>query len=305
MRTLLIGNSLVTNGAPTAKGAIGIINGLGNAQNITSGQAVAASLGEDAQFELIQANGNGSFRTFTLTPNNFQFSVQESGANAEIPSTETVTWPSGNALTDSMGQYFAGGIRLQKWRPEHSIWEDVQLIPVQVVGSSGVVANADVITAFKNAIAPYVGAGKYFTSKTEDGTNGVYTYADSNYKMALTGDFRNWVTTTIQGMTYINTGVEMAKLERELAPNMGSNNTIEKLEWFAESNFIVDTSVNYHIIQITSATPGQRPLIKNSGGFPKSCTIIVPTAQKAAVYDVLVNFLTKLKAAGLGSISAL
>ena len=114
MRTLLIANSLVTNGAPTAKGAIGIINGLGNAQNITSGQAVAASLSEDAQFELIQANGNGSFRTFTLTPNNFQFSVQESGANAEIPSTETVVWPSGNALTDSMGQYFAGDIRLQK-----------------------------------------------------------------------------------------------------------------------------------------------------------------------------------------------
>ena len=191
MRTLMIGNSLVTNGAPTAKGAIGIINTLGNAQNISSGQNVPASLNSDGQFEIIQANGNGSFRTFTFTPDNFDFLLQESGYAAEIPSTETVTWPTGNAQTDSMGQYFSGGIKLQKWDSYFNKWNDIQLIPVQVVGTGGTVANADVVTAFKNAIAPYVGAGKYFSAKTEDGTSGVYTYSDSTYKMTLTGDFRN------------------------------------------------------------------------------------------------------------------
>lgn len=306
MRTLLFANSLSTTGKPTGKGELGIVNALGNGQNIASGQTIPAGVDSNALIELLMSAGNTTgFKNFSINPLNFDFVTQLSGYSAEVAHTETITFKTGNVSTQSMGQYFNGGVILQKRDAYKSIYNDVALIPVVVEGSSGVVAASAVVSALTIALAPYVGTGKFFTTADYgDSSKVVLTFGDNDYQMSLTGDLRFWDSATVQGQSYINSGVKLAAFERETMSNSGDSNTIDKNEGFATSNFIADTTTNYHLIQITSRTPAQRPLIHGSGGFPTACTIAVPTAQKTAVFDVLVNFLTKLKTNGIASFTA-
>ena len=306
MRTLIFANSLSNTGKPTAKGELGIVNALGNGQNITSGQTIPAGVDTNAMIELLMSAGNTTgFKNFSINPLHFNFVTQLSGYSGEVAHTETITFKTGNVSTQSMGQYFNGGVVLQKRDSYKNIYNDVALIPVTVEGSSGVVAASAVVSALTIALASYIGAGKFFTSADYgDSSKVVLTYGDANYQISLTGDLRSWDSATVQGMSYINSGKQLAAFERETMPNSGYSNTIDKNEGFNASNFIADTTKNYHLIQITSISAPQRPLIHGSGGFPTACTIAVPTDQKTAVFDVLVNFLTKLKTNGIASFTA-
>ena len=87
MRTMMIANTLVADGNPTAKGAIGLKDAAGNPSNfITS----PANSNPNGLFQLVNSLGNGSVKTFTINPNNFNFHSQLSGYTADIVPIQSI-----------------------------------------------------------------------------------------------------------------------------------------------------------------------------------------------------------------------
>lgn len=305
MRTMFIGNSLVTNGTPTAKGAIGLKQADGAACNFLSSAAIT---NPNALMEFIQSMGNGSIKTFTLNPLSFNFHTQLSGtANGntinDIAAKYNITFPTGNAQTDSFGMEFLGGIVVKELIPDQNVYRTRKILSVNVVGTNGTVAVADVKAAFKAAMSTLT---TYISSQTyaAQDASAEYVLTNANYYIELVGDLRFWTLGKTQGMSFVNTGADAIKFEKELAPNSGYSNTIDKVDGlYAESNFIADVTKVYDIITVETMTIAQRPLLPNAGGFPKVLHIYVDHDAKVAVFDKIVAFLTALRTANGGAVA--
>ena len=299
MRTMMIANTLVTDGNPTAKGAIGLKDAVGNPSNFI---ASPANTDPNGMFQFINSLGNGSVKTFTINPNNFNFHVQLSGYAAEVAPVQSITYPTGNVRTDSFTNQFEGGIVVKKLDAYKNVYNTTKIVNVEVIGATtGIVTAAEVVTAFKAAMLT-------LTSTTDmtnpiksvahsTGVSSVYTLNDNAWYIQLTGDLRQFIFPKTEGASYINTGADAVLFEKELATNSGYNNTLDKFEGaFANSNFIADSTAVYDIITIVTRATAQRPLLPNAAGFDKQLHIYVPHTAQAAVYDKIVAYLTALKA---------
>lgn len=297
MRTMMIANTLVADGNPTAKGAIGLKDAAGNPSNfITS----PANSNPNGLFQLVNSLGNGSVKTFTINPNNFNFHSQLSGYTADIVPTQSIIYPTGNVRTDSFGMQFEGGIVVKKLDTNKNVWNTTKILNVEVIGTAGVVLATDVVAAFKAAMLTLISTTDMklpIKSVVHTaGTSSVYTLNDNNWFIQLTGDLRSFLFPKVNGESYINTGAEAVLFEKELATNSGYNNTLDKFEGaYADSNFIADPAAVYDIITISTRAVAQRPLLPNAAGFDKTLHIYVPHTAQAAVYDVIVKYLTFLK----------
>lgn len=311
MRTMMVANTLVTDGNPSAKGAIGLKNTLSAAINITNAPtppAVTSPAVTDVNgvIQFINSLGNGSIKTFSINPLNFNFSTKESGSYTAA--TYSITYPTGNVRTDSFGMQFEGGIVVKKLDTGKNVYNTTKILNVEVIGSNGVVTAADVKVAFKAAMATLISDGstilpiKSVIHTAE--TSSVYTLNSTDWYIELTGDLRAFTLTKTKAVDEINSGAKAVAFEKELAPNSGYNNTLDKFEGaFADSNFIADASVVYDIITVTSMATAQRPLLPNAAGFTTQLHIYVPHSAKAAVYDKIVAYLTALKAANGAAVS--
>lgn len=300
MRTMMIANTSVANGLPTAKGALGLRDALGNAIDMTSGTIGSpANADRNGMLQFVNSLGNGSVKTFTINPNDFSFTTQESGYTAEVAPKYTILLPTGNVRTDSFGMQFVGGIVVKKLDVDKNVYVTKYIKAVEVIGTNGVVAAADAITAFKAAMVLLTGDGSaVLPIKSVSGTTTLtYLLNDTTWFVELTGDLRWFNLVKTEGMSYVNTGADAVKFEKELMSNSGGNNTLDKFEGaFADSNFIADSTVNYDIITITTRATAQRPLLPNAAGFDKQLHIYVLHSAKAAIYDKLVVYLAALKA---------
>lgn len=297
MRTMMIANSLVTALNPTAKGALGLINPNGTACDfLVSPQSPSV----EAPFVFVNSLGNGSIKNFQLNPYEFNVRSQLSGSATNVVPTYSITYPTGNARVDSFTNQFQGGIIVKKFDKDKNVFNTVDILNVEVIGAGTVVTAVEVKAVFKTAMATLIGVGKAFASVAHTAeTSSIYTLNNTLYRIDLVGDLRHWVLTKINGSSLAVTGADAVKFERELAANSGYIMATEMDNpMYADSNFIADaTETAYDIITIeTQNTIGQRKLLPNSAGFVKTLDIYIPHSAKAAVYDVILAFLVKLKA---------
>lgn len=279
MRTLFIVNSLV-NTYPTAKGALAVKlpNAfVADAAGLLNVPAFKKS--NYASLDLINSLGNGSVKTFTINPFDVYQVSEESGkrdgqAISNVAPKYTITYPTGNARTDSFGNQFVGGIVVKELDKDKNVYNTKKIIPIEVVGSAGVVSNADVVTAFKAAMATITGTGNYISTATPNASPAVFNLTDDKTYIELTGDLRYFPLIRTNGMKYTISGVEVAKLEKELASNSGYQKATElDNELFELDNFIADTSAEYNFVTVVTTAQAQRPLLPNAAGFPKTLHI--------------------------------
>lgn len=275
MRTLFIVNSLV-NTYPTAKGALAVKLPSGfvaDAAGLLTQPAIKKSIYPN--IDLINSLGNGSVKTFSINPFNV-FQVSETdAATAAVAPKYTITYPGGNARIDSMTNQFVGGIVVKELDKDKNVWNTKKIIPIEVLGSSTYVANSDVVVAFKAAMATITGSGNYIASATHTSTtSSVFNLTSDDTYIELTGDLRWFPLVRTNGMNYTITGADVAKLERELAPNSGYNMATElDNDMYETSNFIADTAASYNFVTLVTVAEAQRPLMPNAGGFPKTLHI--------------------------------
>ena len=299
MRTMMIANTLVTDGNPTAKGAIGLKDALGNPSNFI---ASPANTDPNGMFQFVNSLGNGSVKTFTINPNDFNFHSQLSGYAAEVVPVQSITYPTGNVRTDSFTNQFEGGIVVKKLDAYKNVYNTTKIVNVEVIGATtGVVTAAEAIAAFKAAMLTLISTTdmtKPIKSVTHLTTvSSVYTLNANEWYIQLTGDLRQFIFPKTEGASYINTGADAVLFEKELATNNGYNNTLDKFEGaFADSNFIADPTAVYDIITVVTRATAQRPLLPNAAGFDKPLHIYVPHTAQVAVYDKIIAYLTALKA---------
>lgn len=296
MRTMFIVKALATAAMASAKGDLSFVNPDGTLCDFL---VSPTNLNRDAPFSLVNALGNGSFKTFELNPYNFNFRSQLSGSATNVVPVYSITYPTGNARTDSFTNQFTGGIVVKVLDKDKNVFLTKKLIPVEVIGAAAVPTIAEVLVAFKAAMASITGAGNYIASATHTAsTSSVFTLTDTNTFISLTGDLRTWVMTKTNGSDLSVSGKSIAKLERELAPNSGYIRDTElDNPLYSPSNFIADTSVAaYDLITIETSTDAQRPLVLGSGGFKTTLHIAIDHSLQAATYDKILAFLTKLKA---------
>ena len=273
MRTLFIVNSL-TNTYPTAKGALAVK--LRDAF-IADAAGLAATRkmvkGVDKTIDLINSLGNGSVKTFTINPFNVWQVSEESGATANVTPKYSITYPTGNARTDSFGNQFQGGIVVKQLDKAKNVYNTKKIINVEVLGTNGSVANSDVVVAFKAAMATITGAGKYITSATPDASPAVFNLGSDDIYIELVGDLRWFSLKRTNGMVYTISGADVALMERELAPNSGFIESDSDSDLYEKSNFIADKTATYNFITLTSMMDAERPLLPNAAGFPKTLHI--------------------------------
>lgn len=266
MRTIFIVNSLGT-GYPTAKGEMSIKLPDGSFADLSE---TLGSIAKDTVIDFINALGNGSTRGFTLNPFNFIYTKELSGSATSIAPTYSITYPTGNARTDSMTDQFLGGIVVKKFDKDKNVFNPIAIKNVEVIGANGVVTNADVKVAFKAAMASLIGAGLPIASVAHTvETSSIYTLNDTNYYIELVGDLRWWKLVKVNGVDLSLRGTDVAKFERELAPNMGYIHSDTENKLFEDSNFITDKAATYNCVVLTTKTDSQRPLLPNAAGFPK------------------------------------
>lgn len=304
MRTMMIANTLVTDGNPSAKGAIGLKDAVGNPSDFL---ASPANSNVNGMYQLINSLGNGSVKTFTINPNNFNFHTQESGYAADITPKHTITYPTGNVRTDSFGMQFLGGIVVKKLDPDKNVYNTKYIKSVEVIGTNGVVAATDAVAGFKAAMLTLIGDGSAvlpIKSVSHSTTvSSVYILNDNTWFIELTGDLRWFNLPKVEGISYVNTGADAVKFERELASNDGFHHSEWDVDIYAKSNFIADATAVYDIITVVTKATAQRLLLPNAAGFDKQLHIYVPHTAKAAVYDKIVAYLTELKASNGAAIN--
>lgn len=282
MRQLFIVNANGSS-APTVKGGFAF-NFKGSYVNIAADLPSAPAVND--VIEMVNSLGNGSIKTFTFNPFNFNFVAKDSGA--DVADQYSFSFPSGsiNPVTD----YVTGGIVISKWDSDKNVLKTLKLIPISLSTSLWSDVRVAVVTALTAASTYFVGHGA-------NGQSDTYTTTMYDLSVTFTGDLTGITVNKIFGGKEAITGVDVAKFERELAPNMGANNTVDKAEYFADSNFIADTTVNYDVITLTTKTEAQRDLVKGSDGFVKTVHIYTKSdAGGKAIKTALVGFLTKLKA---------
>lgn len=266
MRTMFVVNSLAS-GYPSTKGALAIQMPDGSFSDLTDG---ADGVKKHRFIDFINSMGNGSVRTFTLNPFDFSYSYSDSGSATSVVPSYSITYPTGNARTDSMTDQFVGGIIVKQFHPDKNIWKTLDVYSVEVLGANGVVPNADVKVAFKAAMAAITGTGKYIATAVHTAeTSSVFNLGDANYYIELVGDLRWWKMVRTAGVNLSYSGKDVAKFERELAPNMGYIDSSDDAKLFANSNFIADTSAVYNVVTLVTRTEAQRPLLPNAAGLPK------------------------------------
>ena len=201
MRTLFIVNSLV-NTYPTAKGALAVKlpNGfVANAAGLLTQPAIAKS--NYATVDLFNALGNGSLKHFSINPFDVYQVNETSGATSNVTPKYNITYPTGNAQTDSFGNQFVGGIVVKKLDVDKNVWNTKKIIPVEVIGSSGVVTNANVVIAFKAAMDTITGSGNYIASVSHTSTTASeFVLTDDKTYIELTGDLRWFNLVKTKGM---------------------------------------------------------------------------------------------------------
>ena len=320
MRTMMIANSLVANGAPTAKGGLGFLNTLGNAIDMTTSPIVSPAITDrNGMIQIVNALGNGSVKTFTINPFHFDFHSQLSGTSggnavSDITPKHTITYPvgSGYAKTDSFGMQFEGGIVVKKLDTDKNVYNTKKILNVEVIGTAGQVLVSDVVTAFKAAMETLISNGTTklakdypIASRTHTSTTSSEFVLNSNdWFIELVGDLRWFNMPKVEGVSYVNTGVDAAKFERELASNDGFHHSELDVDLYAKSNFIADTASNvvYDIITITTKANAQRPLLPNAAGFDKQLYIYVLHTAVAS-YNKILAYLGALKTANGGAVS--
>ena len=300
MRTMFVANTLVTALNPTVKGALGLINPNGTACDFL---VSPTNTNRDAPFTFVNSLGNGSVKTFRLNPYNFNFHSQLSGQAGGVAATDVVpsyaiTYPTGNARTDSFGNAFVGGIVVKKFDKDKNVFITKKLLSVEVYGNAGVVLNSDVVIAFKAAMASITGAGNWIASAVHTTTvSSVFTLSDTTTQISLTGDLRNWIMPKTNGESFVVNGIDAVKFERELMPNAGYHAGENDVDLFDRSNFIADpTCVAYDIIVIETKSDTQRQLLPGAINFETRLFIYVPHTAQTLVYDKILAFLVKLKA---------
>lgn len=287
MRTLFIVNSLATTN-PTAKGALAVKLVDGFVTDLTNVRAMVK--GKDFFIDLLNSLGNGSVKQFSLNPFNSQFVSETSGATSNVAPKYNITYPTGNARVDSGTNQFQGGIVVKEFDKDKNVWNTKKILNVEVIGSGSYVANSDVVTEFKAQMATITGAGKYVTSASHTSTTASeFNLLNNEIYIELVGDLRWFKLTRTNGMIYINSGVEVAKLERELAPNSGFQINEMETETFASSNFIADASAEYNMVVIKTLADAERPLLPNAAGLPK--TLYVAFKKDGGAIDtIFANF---------------
>ena len=289
MRQLMIVNSLATT-VPTAKGALAIRRPSGFITDLTANPNLVK--GTDVVLDFLNSLGNGSIKHFSINPFNCTFKSESSGATAEVSPSYAITYPTGNAIVDSMTNQFQGGIIVKEWDADKNVWNPKLTIPVQVVGSGATVANADVVIAFKAALATITGAGKYIASASHTGsTSSLFTLTSDNTYIETVGDLRHFNMVKTKGMTYVITGSEVAKFERELASMTGYSMPSDDNDLYEDSNFIADKTAQYNMVTITTRTEPSQPLLPNSAGLLKTLHIAFKK-DGGAVDTIFANFKT-------------
>lgn len=277
MRTLFIVNAFA-GAYPTAKGelAIKLNDNLGfvaDAAGMLTTPAVPKS--QYANIDLFNALGNGSVKHFSINPFDVWQVAETSGATANVAPKYTITYPGGNARIDSMTNQFVGGVVVKELDKDKNVWNTKKIIPIEVLGSDNYVTNADVVIAFKAAMATITGSGKYVASASHTSTtSSVFNLTDDKTYIELTGDLRWFPLVRVNGMKYTISGADVAKLERELAPNSGYNKVTElDNDMYEASNFIADPTATYNFVTLVTRAQAQRPLMPNAAGFPKTLHI--------------------------------
>lgn len=268
MRTMFVCNSLAST-YPTTKGALAVKMPDGSFSDLTSG---VDNIDKNAVIDFLNSMGNGSVRTFTLNPFDFEYRFEATGSAASVTPKYNITYPTGNARVDSMTNQFTGGIVIKRKDANNNIFKSEKILNVEVIGANaGYVTVAEVLAAFKTAMASITGSGNIIASDSHTGsTSSIFNLTSDDSYIDLVGDLRHWKLVRTNGVDLSISGVEVAKLERELAPNMGYHfDGQEENDLFAASNFIVDPTAVYNVITLTTRTSSQRPLLPNSAGFNK------------------------------------
>lgn len=268
MRTMFVCNSLAST-YPTAKGALAVKMPDGSFSDLLSG---VDNLDKNAVIDFINAMGNGSVRTFSLNPFDFDYHFVATGSATSVVPKYDITYPTGNARVDSMTNQFNGGIVIKTKDSNNNIFKPKEVLNIEVIGANaGYVTVAEVKVAFKAAMATITGSGKVIASATHTAeTSSVFNLTSDDSYIDLVGDLRNWKLVRTNGVDLSIRGTEAVKFERELAPNMGYHfDGQEENNLFAASNFIADPAALYNIITIITRTTAQRPLLPNAAGLPK------------------------------------
>jgi len=298
---MLVANALVTTvAAAVNKGDLIILNPNGTPYDTMLTPIDVSD--KNAPYVLLNALGNGSFKKFEIYPN-MSYKGQLSGSATNVIPHYDITYPIGNARTDSFGNQFEGGIVVKQWNENHNAYETRKILSVEVIGTNGTVANADVKVAFKAAMASITGTGigKYITTATHTtDVSSVFNLLDTTYFIELIGDLRWWDLVKTNGSNLAVTGADAVKFEKELAPNSGYHHATElNNDLYAESNFIADASEDaYDIVSIFTSQEAQRALVLGSGGFITECHVYTPHVDMMnPVYQGLTTFLEALRVA--------
>lgn len=298
MRTLMIMNSLAT-GLPTVKGDTVFIHP--DSGTVMDLLTTAAMTNKNGLIDVVNSLGNGSVKHFSINPFDFDFTSELSGSATSIVPKYVTSYPltGGTVITDSFTNQFVGGVVVKVFDKDKNVFNTKKIIPVTFIGAASAVTVVEAVAAFKAAMATITGAGLYVASVVHTSTtSSAWTLTDTTTMIELTGDLRNWTNVKTEGLDLSNRGTDIAKLERELAPNSGYHFDTELgNELYANSNFITDTTAVYDIVSITTRTIAQRPLLPNAAGFVKTLHIAIPHTA-VAEHTKLVAYLGKLKVGG-------
>ena len=282
----MIVNALETAGVPTSKGELAIdIKGKVHPFTASNNPYVQAEPSKDDVFTLINSLGNGSVKTFAINPYNMNIRTKRSGNNTA--DHVTFAFPSGSIVPSGVTGV-VGGIVIQKMDKDKNITNNVKLIPFELATTLW----SDVKTAVYALLSPLTTLG------TLDAGNNKFTWVDEDMLITFIGDLSNIIPTATRGLKEIISGEDIIKLERELAPNMGSFNSMDQDYDFATSNYIADKSTQYDIITIETQAPAQRPLILGSQGFITTLHICVPVVNFNTVTTPLIKLFTYIKETG-------
>lgn len=222
-----------------------------------------------------------AYKNFHINPYNFTYSRQNHNTN--VSDTVAITFPTGNY---TLVEPFVGGILVRKHDKDKNVFKTLALVEFETSQTAwaniqtAVVAKLDTLTT-------YLG-GKSVVSNVVN-----YNLLEKDITIEFLGSLGVLRSVKTFGEVRAITGTEVAKLERELMPNSGYSNTIDKFEAFNESLFIANPAKNYDMITINTQMPTERPLLKDSEGLITTLILAIPTDASGVANDI-VDFLNQV-----------
>lgn len=287
MRTLMIVNELIEDAVFDAVGGFNIfkngfknptagISNLAGMQPIVKGDVLTA-----VNSLLATSVANQSYKNFHINPYNFTYSRQNHNTN--VSDTVAITFPTGNY---TLVEPFVGGILVRKHDKDKNVFKTLALVEFETSQTSwaniqtAVVAKLDTLTS-------YLGSKSVVSNVVN------YNLLEKDITIEFLGSLSVLRSVKTFGEVRAITGTEVAKLERELMPNSGYSNTIDKFEAFNESLFIANPAKNYDMIVINTQMPTERPLLKDSDGLITTLILAIPT-DATGVANAIVDFLNQV-----------